>query len=204
VSAHVRVREQESERKCQSKHEISTLLHFDCLQNKNVNTSRQKVMGANIRETERVLERIIAVAVCCSVLQCVAVCCSVLQCAAVCCCVFQCVAVCCSVLQCVAVCCSVVQCVAVCCSVLQRVSVCCSVLLCFAVFCCVLLCVAVCCSALQCVAMCCNALKCVAVRCSVVQCVFGGLVCNVRSVHQRPTQYCSVSVFMYTTNSKWI
>ena len=61
------------------------------------------------------------VAVCC-VLQCDAVCCSVLRYAeglyylavAVCCSVLQCVAVCCSVLQCVAVCCSVLQCVAMC------------------------------------------------------------------------------------------
>ena len=53
-----------------------------------------------------------AIAVCCSVLQCVLVCCSVLQCAVVCYSVLQCVAVlCCSVLRCVAVCCSVLQCV---------------------------------------------------------------------------------------------
>ena len=63
--------------------------------------------------------RSLAVAVCCSVLQCVTVCCGVLQCVAVCCSVLQCVTVCCSVLPCVAVCCSVLQCVAVCCSVLQ-------------------------------------------------------------------------------------
>ena len=41
----------------------------------------------------------VAVAVCCSVLQCVEVCYSVLQCVTVCCSVLQCVAVCCSVLQ---------------------------------------------------------------------------------------------------------
>jgi len=46
----------------------------------------------------------LAVAVCCSVLQCVAVCCSALQ-------------MCCSVLQCIAVCCSVLQCAAVCCNI---------------------------------------------------------------------------------------
>jgi len=44
--------------------------------------------------TKRVLRtRLIALTVCCSVLQCVAVCCSVLQCVAVCCSVLQCVAV---------------------------------------------------------------------------------------------------------------
>jgi len=85
--------------------------------------------------------RSLAVAVCCSVLQCVTVCCSVLQCVAVCFRVLQwdvaphgtrdhrslTVAVWYSVLQCGTVCCSVVQCVAVCCSVLQSVAVCCSV-----------------------------------------------------------------------------
>ena len=49
------------------------------------------------------------------VLQCVAVCRSVLQ-------MLLYVVLCCSVLQCVAVCCSVLQCVAVCCSVLQCVA----------------------------------------------------------------------------------
>jgi len=48
-----------------------------------------------------------AVAVCCSVLQCVAVCCSVLQCVAVCRGALQ------SIVNHVAVCCSVLQCVAV-------------------------------------------------------------------------------------------
>jgi len=59
---------------------------------------------------------VVAVWLCCSVLQCVAVSCSVLQCVAkrpqdveqVCCCsvaVLQCVAVCCSELECVEVCC---------------------------------------------------------------------------------------------------
>ena len=61
----------------------------------------------------------IAVAVCCSVLQCGGVCCSVLQCGGVCWSVLQCVAVWCSVME----WCRVVQRGAVCCSVLQCVAV---------------------------------------------------------------------------------
>jgi len=49
--------------------------------------------------THMLLQVLLCVAVCRSVLQCVAVCRSVLQCVAVCCSVLQCVAVCCSVLQ---------------------------------------------------------------------------------------------------------